>query len=556
MELSALSRQSDEDDIPDMSEVGEDPEHLKSRILFATPLEKRDEVKQKLKQVSTQADSENWENRSIIEAFDRVQEMVEFFVSVKKDLEKTLTTSQLTSEDITSMVDIFNESINLETVTFKDIYETKESFLKNIKSLLNTKEQISVITTSSEGFNIKEWVELLKKDPEGFSTKINQFLVQKEKDLKVEASELEGVRQAVIKILEQGLFSKKERERYSEQSYAIESFEDLKKMQQRLSRLNSRRQKTARKRYEQAVSDELDNPLTARQNLRSLRKKYGWGVLKFLNAENLYLKLKEIEELQNKRDQLEATLKKFSRERAEIEDAVGYTNQQLETVNGRLEELTGKSDRQVADGGEIIPFAQQEKMAEAGEVKEDSPEAITKKIEALQKTANAIREHWMEGASNCFPVGAKKREDLSGEFATDPQKYALVGGKSRIQFLKTHEDGSGQNLWDKYLRANKACAYETGKDHIVGLTDGEEWHPRPVRLDLDGFSLASAENLDKIITKYTSSKPELLFLAGDFFIDQQHNEKHVTGSPPAEVLEKIESKISELKGKISLPKAA
>lgn len=525
----------------------------KTKILAKVELSRQPEVAKRLEKILVQGKQEQWSKQPLLAAFNQVDELVDFFHSVQEEFLNLLNSHDIDQKNQESVISIFSNDIDLNKDRVNEIYEKKKAFTENLTVLLLTKEKVSSVTERPEGFDIKKWLKLLKKNPEGFHIELENWLKNKEKESEKTLKQTETLRESIRKNLYDGLFPAKEQEDYTKDLDKL-NIQKLETLEKKLNKQNKRRQLTAKARYQKAVNAKLHDPLVARTNLQALREKYGWEVLKFLGATDLYRKLTDIQHLQKKRDLLEAKRSQLDRERGELEKASEYITTEVEQVNQELADLTGAETIAPQNSAKIFDFQKEKEKREKihTEADEESPEAIMRKIKALETTAKAVRNIWMRDAANCFPVQAKVRSDQSAELANSPEKYALIG---RPKFLQAHEDRNGENLWEKYKRLNAGCDYTVPKDPKAQSSDGSEWHPRYINIPIDDFTISAADNLQQTMDIYTNSNPALLFLAGDFLLNLQ-KDKMTYGSTPAEVLSKIEGRISELRNKVAPQKMA
>ncbi len=493
---------------------------------------------------------DNWGDGALQEAINNLVDIAHFFKDVHDDLVATLKTYFPEGENVDVLVDIFLEGVDLKLEGAADIHKKKTEFLANIKVLLQTKDQITSIT---EEFDIKEWVKILKENPKEFQTKITAFLKEKQSELEGRLAEVEQKRDAVRHLVQTGLFSDSEKEELIGNISSLDSVQVLEKEVKRLNTLNKRRQKTSEHRYKVAVLDNLDNPLHAKKILKDLTKKFGWGVLEFLGADDLNEKLDMILSLQEEQKAKISRLSQLGQEKNVLQEKSDALRKDIDELDNQLGELTGKN--QLADDYHEYSYLYEEN--EASELKEDSPEALQLKIKSLENVLKAVSV-WRKQASNYYEIGDENQADISAEYAEDAQKIAWQGGPARrAKLLKLKSKYGGANAWEDYLTENANCNFSVPKDSQTHLRSGEEWHPRALAIPLKNLTAGAAQGLNDRIESLLLD-PKLLFLAGEFILNPQ-DDKYKKPSPLNEVEEQVLGKLSDLRKQLhnkQLKKAA
>lgn len=254
-----------------------------------------------------------------------------------------------------------------------------------------------------------------------------------------------------------------------------------------------------------------------------------------MEANELWQKLNTIHILQRQKAKIERDLRKTKEETKTLE-------QELQAVENELSTLTEKPKPVAIDN--VIPIASKEKENETQEKQEknESQEAreIEVQIESLEKVKKIINTYWLPGALQAKAIQKEGTEGI--DLFEKPESHAWLSGDGKVNWLKTHTDKEGENLWEKYKRLESGCPYSVPQDKLAHT---ETFYPRYINLPLDDFDSEKAKVLDSTLDTYLQGPKELIFLAGAFFINPQ-KDKLTYASAPAEVLSKIQYRITQL----------
>ena len=520
------------DDVDDIQFSDDVLEQQKKELINKTPTNKKKEILKRFEDLLENFD--DYGEEGIRLSMEQTREVIYFYNESHKALAKKFEKS--TSPEIINLIkDTFSSACNLSSYSVSEINERKLNLENRFQQLLETKQEIENITQDS---NVEKWffrlVKDWKKERKNYKQIENELLTFLQK-LQEEIKDDGKKRELISQKINVGILNESEKKKWNE-LINQKSGKELEKRVQKIEQQLEKREKKLPVLYEKNVTQNLENPLKAREELRKLRRKFGWGIFDFLNANELWQKLNTIHVLQKQKAKLKNDFEKNKEEKRSL-------ILEWQQIERQLSELTGKASEDNVFG--FHPETTKETEDEDSPIEQEN-NGLEVQIRSLEKVKKIIHDYWIPESLNATSV-RKDKQNKGIELSEKPESYAWLSSNSKVNWLKKHQDSHGENLWKKYKRFEAICPYSTEKDHRI---NSEEFHPRYINIPLKRLNKDNAKDLESTVDTFMQGPKELFFLASVFTLDLE-DDKLKYASAPAEVLSKIEFKLSELKAKNS-----
>lgn len=511
----------EQEDVPDSDFSSR--EQKKQELLGVLPPEKHEEISIWFEQHKGEVDDDIF-----LEAFSELRSAVDYFLESFGRVQEFFQKNDISTEVAEFFSRAFFAKCDLTLGRREVVEDAEKEFSGHWDDFLKTRQKI--IESTETEFDFQQWLREKLKKQDVSLTGLLEMLWEKHHSLQEKIRETESAKNNLRGQIQRGLFNETDEKKWHDRIDAVRG-DGVVKLKKQLDQVMKKREQRVREQFAE-ISTNLDDPRAARMKMRQLRRRYGWRVFSFLDAEEFWQRINKIALLQDKISELQKQEKRFKKEKQDAEKKMTDVREKQHHLEDELAILTGKPVKK--------------KSAAEGDVVPEKNEEIETKIQALEKL-KFILYQWFQGAQKCLaptPEAHNLGDSTPEEVFSEAEKYAWLGASdSKISYLKkTRDPQSGENRFSMYERMNRASAYTWPPEKEATL---DAFCPRSVIFNYSNFTPENARDMLARITKMEKEPAEMVFLAGQFLVDQYKNKK-TPPSAPKEVLEKCEVLLGEL----------